>query len=39
MLNVAVTRAKEVIYVVGNKSLWSEVGVFKELHDRINIAS
>ena len=36
LLNVAITRAKEVIYVVGNKSLWKEAGVFKELHDRID---
>ena len=35
ILNVAVTRAKEVIYVVGNKSLWRNVGVFEELHERI----
>jgi hypothetical protein len=36
ILNVAVTRAKENLYVVGNKELWKEVGVFKELHDRIS---
>ncbi|GAB4162511.1 MAG: hypothetical protein Tsb006_0810 [Rickettsiaceae bacterium] len=35
MLNVAVTRAKENLYVIGNKELWKEVGVFKELHNRI----
>jgi len=31
LLNVAVTRAKEVIYVVGNRKLWREAGVFAEL--------
>ncbi|MCS7080349.1 MAG: AAA domain-containing protein [Chloracidobacterium sp.] len=31
LLNVAVTRAKEVIYVVGNWELWCEAGCFKEL--------
>ena len=31
LLNVAVTRAKEVLYVVGNKELWQETGVFKDL--------
>jgi hypothetical protein len=31
LLNVAVTRAKEAFYVVGNRSLWGEVGVFQEL--------
>ena len=35
MLNVAVTRATEVIYVIGNKVLWKEAGVFKELCDKI----
>ncbi len=34
ILNVAVTRAKEVVYVVGNRKLWREAGVFAEL-DRI----
>jgi hypothetical protein len=28
LLNVAVTRAKEVIYIVGNRSLWREAGLF-----------
>eukprot|EP01132_Coremiostelium_polycephalum_P000348 gene348-441_t len=32
ILNVAVTRAKEVIYVVGNRALWKSCGVFEELH-------
>jgi len=31
ILNVAVTRAKEVVYVVGNRKLWSEAGVFGDL--------
>lgn len=31
ILNVAVTRAKEVVYVVGNRKLWREAGVFAEL--------
>jgi hypothetical protein len=35
LLNVAVTRAKEVLYVIGNKQLWSQAGLFKELADRI----
>lgn len=32
LLNVAVTRAKEVIYVVGNRQLWREAGFFRELN-------
>lgn len=36
ILNVAVTRAKEVIYVVGNRDLWRDAGLFKELDIRIN---
>jgi hypothetical protein len=35
LLNVAVTRAKEVFYVVGNRSLWKGVGVFQELDNKI----
>jgi len=31
ILNVAVTRAKEVVYVIGNRKLWREAGVFAEL--------
>ena len=31
ILNVAITRAKEVVYVVGNRKLWREAGVFAEL--------
>ena len=36
LLNVAVTRAKEVIYVVGNRQLWREAGVFRELDKRLH---
>ncbi|MFA7306025.1 MAG: ATP-binding protein [Hyphomicrobium sp.] len=35
ILNVAVTRAKEALYVVGNRALWREAGVFQTLHSRI----
>jgi hypothetical protein len=35
ILNVAVSRAQEVLYVVGNRDLWSKVGVFSELDDRL----
>ncbi len=35
LLNVAVTRAKEVFYVIGNKKLWREAGVFADLAERI----
>lgn len=35
LLNVAVTRAKEVIYVVGNRRLWREAGFFRELDKRL----
>jgi hypothetical protein len=35
LLNVAVTRAKEVLYVVGNRRLWREAGVFRELDARL----
>ena len=35
LLNVAVTRAKEAIYVVGNRQLWREAGLFKELDRRL----
>lgn len=31
LLNVAVTRAKEALYVVGNRDLWKEAGLFKVL--------
>lgn len=32
LLNVAVTRAKEALYVIGNRSLWKEAGLFQALH-------
>lgn len=35
LLNVAVTRAKEVVYVVGNRVLWQKAGVFKTLHEKL----
>lgn len=35
LLNVASTRAKEVIYVVGNRKLWREAGHFRELDHRL----
>lgn len=35
LLNVAVTRAKEAVYVIGNRRLWREAGVFGELDIRI----
>lgn len=35
LLNVAVTRAKEALYVVGNRQLWREAGVFGELDARL----
>lgn len=35
LLNVAVTRAKEVIYVVGSRARWKGVGVFAELDRRL----
>lgn len=35
LLNVAVTRAKEALYVVGNRSLWREAGLFRELDARL----
>lgn len=31
ILNVAITCAKEVVYVIGNRKLWREAGVFAEL--------
>ncbi|WP_139247236.1 DEAD/DEAH box helicase [Hyphomicrobium sp. NDB2Meth4] len=36
ILNVAVTRAKEAVYVIGNRSLWNSAGVFQALHSRLN---
>ena len=35
LLNVAVTRAKEVVYVVGNRQLWRQAGLFRELDRRL----
>lgn len=35
LLNVAVTRAKSAIYVVGNRQLWAQAGVFRELNNLI----
>lgn len=35
LLNVAVTRAKEALYVVGNAAAWKDCGVFKTLHTRL----
>ena len=35
LLNVAVTRAKEAVYVIGNRQLWREAGVFRELDGRL----
>lgn len=35
LLNVAVTRAKERLYVIGNRSLWREAGSFRELDARL----
>lgn len=32
LLNVAVTRAKEALYVIGNRSLWAGAGHFSTLH-------
>jgi len=35
LLNVAVTRAKEALYVIGNRNLWCEAGLFRELDRRL----
>ena len=35
LLNVAVTRAKEALYVIGNRNLWSTAGVFAVLDARL----
>lgn len=35
LLNVAITRAKECLYVVGNRSAWKDAGVFAELARRL----
>ncbi|MFT8258355.1 MAG: hypothetical protein ACMZI2_03255 [Candidatus Symbiodolus clandestinus] len=31
LLNVALTRAKEVFYVIGHRQRWGEAGFFREL--------
>ena len=36
LLNVAVTRAKGVFYVIGNKALWGKISFFQELSRRIS---
>lgn len=33
LLNVALTRAQEVAYVIGSRQLWRDAGVFGALHD------
>ncbi len=35
LLNVAVSRAQECLYVIGNKENWRRAGVFSELADRL----
>jgi hypothetical protein len=35
LLNVAVTRAKEALYVIGNRDLWCGAGLFRELDHRL----
>lgn len=37
LLNVAVTRAKEVFYVIGNRKMWRNAGVFGELAGRLKV--
>lgn len=32
LLNVAVTRAREALYVIGNRDLWRQAGLFEDLH-------
>jgi AAA domain len=39
LLNVAVTRAKEALYVVGNRQLWEQAGVFRELANALPLRS
>lgn len=36
LLNVAVTRAKEVLYVIGNRQLWQGAGLFSELSGKLS---
>ena len=38
LLNVAATRAQEVLYVIGNRTLWREAGVFQALDHRLSEA-
>ena len=35
LLNVAVTRAKEAVYIVGNRELWSAAGHFGVLDEQL----
>ena len=35
ILNVAVTRAKEAIYVIGNSNHWKSAGLFSQLAEKI----
>lgn len=35
LLNVAVTRAKEAVYVIGNAELWRDSGVFRMLYRKL----
>ena len=35
LLNVAVSRAKERLYVIGNRELWRQAGLFRELDARL----
>ncbi|MEK7654820.1 MAG: AAA domain-containing protein [Pseudomonadota bacterium] len=37
LLNVAITRAKEVVYIIGNRSLWCGSGFFSELAKRVPV--
>lgn len=39
LLNVAVTRAKETLYVVGHRQHWSTAGVFRVLADKLQLPS
>ena len=36
LLNVAVTRAKEAVYVIGNRTLWRSAGVFQSLDELLS---
>ena len=35
LVNVSVSRAKQALYVVGNRTLWSNVGSFREISNRL----